>query len=99
MKISINRGCNIHITFDNNVTVSIFIGGGSYSDNHDDFELIGHEREKDLSSWIAEIAAWKEKDKWITQELRPDANDDVLGWQTTEEILDFLNKAANYKEV
>ena len=99
MKFEIMRNCNCHITFDNEVTVSILIGGGSYSDNHDDIDLIGHEVEqKKIVSGTAEIGAWIKGGEWITGELRPDANDDVLGWQTTEQVLDFLNKAASYHQ-
>jgi len=97
--IEILRGCNFHIRFSNGVTVSILIGGGSYSDNHDDIGLIGHEQElKHLSSFNAEIAAWEKDGRWITKELRPDATDTVLGWQTPEEILDFMNKAAMWRK-
>lgn len=95
MGISIRRNSNLHITFENGITVSIVIGGGSYSDNHDDFELMGHECEKQaISSSNAEIAAYRCKGGWVTQELRPDATDDVIGWQSPAQILDFLNKAA-----
>ena len=89
-------GCNVHITFKNDVTVSIFIGGGSYSDNHD--ADIGNERGKNISSSTVELAAWGVGGKWITRELRPDATDNVLGYQTIEQLLGFLNKAANRKE-
>ncbi len=96
--IEIFRGCNVHITFANGVTVSLFIGGGSYSDNWDDFELTGHEQERErLASSTAELAAWKKGGKWITKEIRPDASDAVLGRQTAEQLLDFMKKASNYK--
>lgn len=100
MRIDINRNCNFHITFDNGVTVSVLIGGGSYSDNHDDMDLLGHEQEqKKISSGTAELAAWKQGGKFITAELRPDEGDDVIGWQDTAQILDFMNKASQYKEI
>jgi len=98
MKFEFIGNRNFHITFDNEVTVSILIGGGSYSDNHNDFEMLGHEQErKNIVSGTAELGVWKKGGAWITQELRPDAHGDVLGWQTTEQMLDLLNKAANYK--
>jgi len=97
--IEIIEGHNFHITFTNGVTVSLTIGGGSYSDNHDAIHLIGHERElKRLSSSNAEIAAWKRGGQWITRELRPDAKEDVLGWQTPDQVLEFMNKAAAWRE-
>jgi len=100
MRIDIIENKSCHITFDNGVTVSILIGYGSYSDNHgmEYFDEIGKEREQRIvSSGTAEIAAWEEGGRWITKELCPGANDNVLGWQDTAQILDFLNKAANYK--
>lgn len=102
MKLEILGNKNFHITFDNQVTVSILIGYGSYSDNHgmEYFDRIGKEREeRSISSGTAEIAAWVEGGRWVTKELRPDANESVIGWQDTSQILEFLNKAANYNPV
>jgi hypothetical protein len=59
MNFKITRNSNFHITFDNGVTVSILIAGGSYSDNHDDWDLMGKERDKkEINSTTAEVAAW-----------------------------------------
>jgi len=97
MRIDIIGNRNFHITFDNEVTVSVLIGGGSYSDNHDNMDLLGHEQaQKKVSSGTAELGAWKQGGEWITSKLRPDASGDVLGWQTTEQLLDFLNKASAF---
>ena len=95
MRIDIIQNRNCHITFDNGVTVSILIGYGSYSDNHDG-DIGTEQNERKISSSNAEIGAWETGGKWITKELRTDARDDVIGWQDTAEILDFLNRAANY---
>ena len=95
--IKISRGCNFHITFENGVTVSVLIGGGSYSDNHDDIDLIELKQERqEFRSSNAEIAAWKTGGQWVTKELVTDTNDDVLGWQTPAQILAFLNRASNW---
>jgi len=45
-----------------------------------------------------EIAAWKKGGHWIIRELRSDASGAVLGWQAPMEILDFMNKAAVWRE-
>ena len=95
--ISIKHNSNFHITFENGITVSILISFGSYSDNHDGD--IGTELDqRRMISSNAELAAWKPDGAFITKDIRPDAGDDVLGWQTPEQILDFLNKASKYQE-
>lgn len=97
MRVTINRNCNVHITFDNGVTVSILIGGGSYSENHDDWDLLGHEQErKQVASGTAEVAMWIDGEgEFITNKFK--GEDDVLGWQDTTEILKALNWAASYE--
>jgi hypothetical protein len=34
------------------------------------------------------------KRDWVTQEISPEAGDDVIGYLTVPEVLDFINKAA-----
>ena len=84
-KITGSRG--FHISFPNGNTISVQIGGGSYSDNHDEIELIGHENEqKVLSSSTAEIWAWGKDGKpleWM---------EDPLGWQTPEQFLEVVSE-------
>jgi len=92
--IKINRNSNFHITFDNGVTVSILIAGGSYSDNHDG-EIGDEQKQKSMLSSNAEIAVWTKDNKWITGELTGKGND-VEGWVEPDDILVILNKAASY---
>mgnify|MGYP001577526200 CR=1 FL=1 len=88
-----------HITFKNGVTVSVQFGGGSYCQNHDNLGLIGKEHElKVLESVNAEVAIWGKGGAWITKEFCPNSNDDVLGWQTPEQVLEALNWANQLKE-
>ena len=96
--ININRNQNCQITFKNGVTVSILIGAGSYSSSRDmefDYKTLAYEA--NTKSNNAEIAAFSVDKGWITRELRPDADDGVIGYQSPEDILSFLNDAANYK--
>ena len=87
----ITGGRGFHITFRNGVTISVQIGGGSYSDNHDEFELIGHEAErKMLSSSTAEIWAWGPDGKALQGMENP------LGWQTSEAFLELAQKVSEH---
>ena len=92
--IKINRNSNFHITFDNGVTVSILIAGGSYSNNHD-AEIGEEQKQKSIISSNAEITVWTKGNKWITGELTGKGND-VEGWVEPNDILNILNKAAFY---
>jgi hypothetical protein len=99
--IRIIRNRNFQVTFENDVTVSVFIGAGSYSSNRNN-DFFKEVKAESTESRNAEVAAWKGEGKskdreWITQELVPDAGDDVIGYLTPAEVLDFMNKAANYK--
>ena len=86
-----------HITFKSGVTVSIQFGGGNYCQNHDKLNLISHagEVEDGIRSLDAEVAIWNNDGVWITKEFRDDG-DDVIGYQTPEEILEILNWASQY---
>ena len=94
--IRIIRNRNFQVTFENGVTVSVFIGAGSYSSNHNRDFLTEREAEQTESS-DAELAAWNKEGSWITTDLVPDAEDDVIGYLSPAQVLDFMNKAANYK--
>jgi hypothetical protein len=96
MSFKIKPKGNFHITFDNGVTVSVLIASGSYSDRHD-AEITAGPFLNIMTSDNAEIAAWGKMGEWITKILRPDANDDVIGWQTSGQVLDFMNKASQYE--
>lgn len=55
--LKITNGKGIHLAFDNNLTLSVQIGGGNYCDNYN--EEIGYEHNKALPrSRTAEIAVW-----------------------------------------
>ena len=70
-----------HITFANGYTVSVQFGSGNYCENRDG--------KKDRSS-NAEIAAWDANGKWI----QLDEHDDVLGWQSADQVLAIMNRIA-----
>jgi len=93
----ITRGKGFHIRFANGVTVSVQFGGGSYADHYNDLNLIGQEQKlPGLESTTAETAVWlgSSSGHWITRQF---GGDDVLGYQTPEQVLELLNWAAKYK--
>jgi len=94
-KVMGNHG--FHVTFENGLTVSVQFGGGNYCANHNDFELLGHELERQIvESFDAEIAIWERGGQWITKEFK--GNGDVLGWQSPSDVLEALNWAAKRSE-
>lgn len=88
---TLNKG--FRMTFANGITASVQWGAGNYCDNHfsNDFSF-----SKEASSDTAEVAAWDKCDNWITSKLC-DTCDDVAGYLSPEEVLQFLNNCANYK--
>lgn len=88
---TLNKG--FHMTFANGITASVQWGTGNYCDNHfaHDYSFT-----KEASSDTAEVAAWDENENWVTNKFR-DTCDDVDGWLSPEEVLQFLNDCANYK--
>lgn len=76
-----------HMTFDNGWTISVQFGSGNYISDR------GH----DGHSADAEIAAWGPDGEWYRFE---DSNDDqVLGWQSPDQVLRWMNFFANMKWV
>lgn len=81
------------ITFENEVTVSITIAGGSYSDNHD---LLASD-ENNKQSTTAEVAVIDKNGDWITKKAPHAEDDDVIGYLDEKEVLEILIWAENYK--
>ena len=88
---------HFQITFPNGVTVSIFNGAGSYSSNHDAPFQVREDGNKPVISDTSEIAAFKKNHEWVTKDIVPDVSDDVIGWKSPVEVLDFMTKASQLK--
>jgi len=71
-------------TFDNGITISVQASKINYSTPREDLTS-----PDDFSSF--EIGMW-DVNGWVTKELVADANDDVLGWQSREDINNLLEK-------
>lgn len=79
----ITNGKGFHITFVNGYTVSVQFGEGNYC-------AVRYGKDGDDSP-NAEVAAWQERDSgWV----KLGENDDVIGWQTPDQVLEIMNKIA-----
>ena len=77
-------GVGSHHTFDNGITLSVQAGSGVYSTPREN-----HLSADDYSSF--EIAIWDEKGEWITQDIVPGHNDEVVGWVSRENIDEIIS--------
>lgn len=96
---AITGGKGFHITFANGVTVSVQFGGGNYCANY--HAQIWPPPKEDTESPDAEVAVFGSggvrSGNWLTK-LWKDEGDDVVGYQTPDDVLSLLNWAVNYKE-
>ncbi len=70
---------------DNGFELSIVAGPGRYSTPKDE----GNSPD-DFSSF--EVAVFDPQGNWATKEFFPDHNDDVMGWQSREDINNLIKK-------
>jgi hypothetical protein len=93
---SITGSKGFQITFPNKVTVSVQFGPRNYCDNYNS-PLWSIQPLERLDSNTAEVVIFHKGHKdWLTKEYL-DEGDDVLGYQTPDDVLKILNWAANYK--
>jgi len=94
-----NQNKGFSMTFDNGYTVSVQWGPHNYCEHHnrmigaDDGRSAFDPMKQANGMWPAndaEVAAWDQDEKWV----KLSNNDDVIGHQTTEEVLAILNKIA-----
>lgn len=97
-KLSINDNKGFCMTFENGLTASVQWGLGNYCDNHFNYEL-GFDGKTPAESNNAEVAVIKDGDLILLDPFIDNAIDEVEGYLTPEQIVDFLVKVKNYKEV
>lgn len=88
------RRNGFHMTFPNGLTASIQWGVGTYSDNHfsTDFDF-----QKGLDSNTAEVAVLDSSEKFVDLSyFGISVGDDVAGYLTSSEVVDFLVKVRDY---
>lgn len=88
--ISVYRGRGTLFRFKNGWTVSIQIGFGTYSDNHNTEDYMKMINANFVESNTAEVWAWNKEDT-IKYPEYPEA------YINTDEVLIFMNKVANFK--
>lgn len=76
--VGYNKG-NFSMKFANGYTLSIVVGDGVYATGN---------FKNGFSS--AEVAAWDADGNWV----KLDNNNDVIGWQSTDDVLAIMNKIA-----
>ena len=98
-EFAISNGKGFSMTFNNGVTISVQFSESHYCERR-------HVSEKDetrynawdrWSSSDSEIAIFI-KGKWITKEYK-DEGDDVIGYQTPDQVAEAIKWARNYKVI
>lgn len=102
-KLRITQNKGFGITFENGLMASVQWGLGNYCDNHFNKNL-DFKGTTPAESNNAEVAVIDSKtgDFVDIDEFLPEGcggDDVVAGWLTPEQIVDFLVKVKNYKEV
>lgn len=95
-KLSINNNKGFQITFENGLTASVQWGCGNYCDNRSNYEL-GFDGKRPAESDTAEVAVIKNGDLIPLNPFIDNVNDEVEGYLTPEQIVDFLVKVKEYK--
>ncbi len=87
-KITSNKG--FHITFENGLTVSTQFSQYNYCDN----SRLENVKPECIN---AEVAIWNKEGKWVTKEFY-NIDDDVIGYLTSNEVIEIMYKAKNYRK-
>ena len=90
------QGKGFQMTFKNGNTISVQWGFGNYCENRDGemtYDMTG--RDIMTKSVDAEVATWDKDGNWNLRTFFPDANDDVKGWMSADEVLSLMNSVAN----
>ncbi len=95
------RNKGFHITFDNQVTVSVQLGGGNYCDNYD-WKIAKHTCVVVPPSSCVEIMCWRnvdgDPDEVFGEEWSRYCGESVIGWAKMDRLLEVLNWAAKYED-
>ena len=78
-------GISSSLSFNNGFEISIVAGPGKYSSPKDEGDS-----PDDFSSF--EVAIFNPQGDWATKDFFPDHNDDVIGWQSREDINNLIKK-------
>lgn len=80
------------MTFENGMSISVVWHKSAYCDRRS-FSVDSHEDTGPADCINAEVGAWDENGDWY----RLGENDDVIGYQTPDQVADFITKIKNLK--
>jgi hypothetical protein len=91
---TVTNSKGFQIAFANGNVVSVQWGPGNYCNpTHEDGRGAPHDAAEDSQTWsstTAEVASWNQNGEWHNF-----GGDQVNGWMSPEEVLEFLTFAAN----
>ena len=84
------KGIHGKLTIEKGMSLSVVAGQYVYSDPRSDVAPKGYSR--------FEVAIFDKDGKWATQKVLGNLGDDVLGWQTRNEIDSIIKEMYNYEK-
>ena len=84
------KGIHGKLTIENGMSLSVVAGQYSYSDPRSDVAPNGYSR--------FEVAIFDKDGEWATQKVLGNLGDNVLGWQTRNEIDSIIKEMYNYEK-
>lgn len=98
MSFKITGGKGFHMTFPNDVTVSVQFGPCSYCEHYDDdmMKWVLSKGKGTIESKDAEVAIFMKDGTWLSHEYDKNSNE-VIGYQSIEEVWEILKWAKNYE--
>ena len=91
---TINRPTGFQMTFDNDWTVSVQFGGGTYSDHRDAPLVPSDDMVHNCASQTAEVAAYDARGDWYIfdepHNTKGQGGEYIRGWQTTDNVAAFI---------
>ena len=84
------KGIHGKLTIENGMSLSVVAGQYFYSDPRSDVAPNGYSR--------FEVAIFDKDGEWATQKVLGNLGDDVLGWQTRNEIDSIIKEMYNYEK-
>tara|TARA_R100001509_G_C4819139_1_gene199146 strand:- start:271 stop:576 length:306 start_codon:yes stop_codon:yes gene_type:complete len=84
------KGIHGKLTIENGMSLSVVAGQYFYSEPRSDVAPNGYNK--------FEVAIFDKDGEWATQEVLGDLGDDVLGWQTRNEINSIIKEMYSYEK-
>ena len=83
------KGFDSKTHFDNGLTLSVVCGSFTYCTPREDLSSV--------NQYLSfEIGVWDENEDWVTKQFFNGITDDVVGWQSRDDINDLMTRISNY---